>query len=139
MYVKADINGVEMKRVLVNNGAGVNILPLRTLKKIGLEIHNLEKADAIMTDFVGHDRALEGFIMLNVKVGKHELHGGFFVMDVKTNYNVLLGRDWIHSNACVLSSLHQMLFIWRPEGDVEVIHGDPSPFGEEAFHAEAMC
>ena len=38
LYVKADINGVEMKRVLVDNGDGVNILPLQTLKKIDLEI-----------------------------------------------------------------------------------------------------
>ena len=59
-------------------------------------------------------------------------------MVVKTNYHVLLGRDQIHSNACVPSSLHQMLFIWRPEGDVEIIHGDPNPFGEEAFHVEVI-
>ena len=38
LYIKADINGVEMKKVIVDNGANVNILPLRTLKKIGLEI-----------------------------------------------------------------------------------------------------
>ena len=61
-----------MKRVLVDNGAKVNILPLQTLKKIGLEIHDLEKTDAVMTAFAGHDRVLEGFIMLNVKVGIHE-------------------------------------------------------------------
>ena len=91
MYVKADINGVKIKRVLVNNG--VNILPLQTLKKIGLEIHDLEKTDAVMTNFVGHDWAPEGFIMLNVKVGRHESQGGFFIIDVKINYNVLLGMD----------------------------------------------
>ena len=31
-----------------------------------------------------------------------------------------------------------MLFIWRLEGDVEAVHKDPNPFGEEAFHAKAM-
>ena len=72
LYVKFDINGVEIKRVLVDNGAGVNSLPLRTLKKISLEIQDLEKTDIVMTDFAGHDRAPEGFIMLNVKVGRHE-------------------------------------------------------------------
>ena len=61
-----------MKRVLVDNGAGVNILSLQTLKKIGLKIKDLEKIDVIMTDFIGHDQAPEGFIMLNVKVGRHE-------------------------------------------------------------------
>ena len=105
-YVKVDINGVEMKRVLVDNGADVNILPLRTLKEICLEIQDLEKTDTVMTDFVGYDRAPEGFIMLNVKVARHDSQRGFFVIYVKTNYNILLGRDWIHSNTCVPSSLH---------------------------------
>ena len=93
LYIKADFNGVEMKRVLVDNGTGVNILLLRTLKKIDLEIQDMEKINAVIIDFTGHDRAPEGFIMLNVKVGRHESQGGFFIMDVKINYNVLLGRD----------------------------------------------
>ena len=76
LYVKVDFNGMEMKRVIFDNDAVVNILPLRTLKKINLEIQDLEKTDTIMTNFIVHDRALEGYIMLNVKVGRHESQWG---------------------------------------------------------------
>ena len=55
LYIKVDINGVEMKIVLVDNGDRVNILPLWTLKKIGLEVQDFEKIDAVMTDFEGHN------------------------------------------------------------------------------------
>jgi hypothetical protein len=34
------------------------------------------------------------------------------VVDVKGRYNVLLGRDWIHSNGCVTSTLHQFMVQW---------------------------
>ena len=38
---------------------------------------------------------------------------------------MLLGRDWIHTNCCVPSTMHQCLFQW--DGDeVEVVHADDS-------------
>jgi hypothetical protein len=30
----------------------------------------------------------------------------FFMVDVRGRYSVLLGRDWIHTNECVPSTLH---------------------------------
>jgi hypothetical protein len=44
---------------------------------------------------------------------------------------VLLGRDWIHANGCVPSTLHQCIVQW--EGDkVEVINVDESAHVEVA-------
>jgi hypothetical protein len=38
---------------------------------------------------------------------------------------VLLGRDWIHANCCIPSTMHQCLIQW--DGDeVEVVHADDS-------------
>jgi hypothetical protein len=49
----------------------------------------------------------------------------FFVVDMRGRYNVLLGRDWIHANGCVPSTLHQCIVHWV--GDkVEVVHADES-------------
>jgi hypothetical protein len=39
---------------------------------------------------------------------------------VKEHYNLLLGRDWIHSNGCIPSTLHQCLIQWVGD-DVEVV------------------
>ena len=65
-------------------------------------------------------------------------HKGFLCHGCKDQLQCPPWQGRIHSNAYVPSSLHQMLFIWRPEGDVEVIHEDPIPFREESFHVEAM-
>ena len=49
----------------------------------------------------------------------------FFVADVEGNYSLILGRDWIHANQCIPSTLHQMLIQWV--GDyIEQVHADVS-------------
>src|SRR6185369_15577353 len=49
----------------------------------------------------------------------------FFIVNSKSTYTVLLGRDWIDANFCVLSTMHQCLVQW--DGDeVEVVRVDDS-------------
>jgi hypothetical protein len=47
------------------------------------------------------------------------------MVNVKGKYNVLLGRDWIHTNGCAPSTLHQCVMQWVGN-DVEVIEADDS-------------
>jgi len=49
----------------------------------------------------------------------------FFVADVQGYYNALLGRDWLHANQCVPSTMHQQLIQWSDD-EVEVVHADNS-------------
>jgi hypothetical protein len=56
-------------------------------------------------------------------VGSKTMPTAFFVVDVKGRYNVLLGRDWIHANGCVLSTLHQCVIQWIGD-EVEVVQVD---------------
>jgi hypothetical protein len=53
------------------------------------------------------------------------LVAAFFVANVEGNYSLFLGRDWIHANKCVPSTLHQMLLQWVGD-DVEQVHDDAS-------------
>jgi hypothetical protein len=46
---------------------------------------------------------------------------------VQGNFNLILGRNWIHANQCVPSSLHQFLILWIGD-EAEVVHGDTSSF-----------
>ena len=50
-----------------------------------------------------------GVLPIDITVGSKTSLLDFFVINSTTNYNVLLGRDWIHPNWCVQSSLHQFL------------------------------
>src|SRR6266542_381284 len=62
---------------------------------------------------------------VELTVGSTTLATAFFVAEVQGNYNVILGRDWLHANQCVPSTLHQFLIQWVDD-EVEVVHADNS-------------
>jgi hypothetical protein len=47
----------------------------------------------------------------------------FIMVDVKGHYNMLLRQDWIDSNECVPSTLHQCVIQWIAD-EVEVVQAD---------------
>jgi ABC-type Na+ transport system ATPase subunit NatA len=49
----------------------------------------------------------------------------------KANFNILLGREWIHGISVVPSSMHQRVAIWRGDGIVENIGTDKIYFFAE--------
>jgi len=52
----------------------------------------------------------------------------FMVVPSKANFNLLLGREWIHGIGDVPSSIHHRISIWRDDGTVENIEADQSYF-----------
>ena len=58
----------------------------------------------------------------------------FFIVDSKTEYNALLGRDWIHQTGCIPSSLYQVLVFW--DGKSVIVHpADTQPFETNMIQA----
>jgi hypothetical protein len=47
------------------------------------------------------------------------------VVDSRGTYSALLGRDWIHVNCCIPSTMHQCLIQWD-EDEVEVVQANDS-------------
>ena len=62
---------------------------------------------------------------MELTVGSKTVSTAFFVVDVKSRYNIHLGRDWIHANCCIPSTLHQCVIQWVGD-DVEIIEADDS-------------
>jgi hypothetical protein len=58
-------------------------------------------------------------------IGSKTLLTTFFVIEGKGAYSLLLGRDWIHANYCIPSTMHQQLVQWVDD-DVEVVQADDS-------------
>ncbi|WJX68287.1 hypothetical protein P8452_52674 [Trifolium repens] len=58
------------------------------------------------------------------KIGKYDFES-------KANFNLLLGREWIHGVGVVPSTLHQKLILWRDDGCVENIEADQSFYMSE--------
>jgi hypothetical protein len=74
----------------------------------------------MLSGFSGEAGDAKGFISNELTVGSKTVPMAFFVVDVKGRYNVLLGRDWIHANGCVPSTVHQCVIQWVGD-EVEVV------------------
>ena len=58
----------------------------------------------------------KGVASMKVTIGNKTLATAFFVSEVQGKFNLILGRDWIHANQCVPSTLHQLLIQWIGDG-----------------------
>ncbi|GKV14311.1 hypothetical protein SLEP1_g25206 [Rubroshorea leprosula] len=113
LYINAHMDGTPISRVLVDNGAAVNVLPTCMPYKIGKSLDDLVHTEVTISDFTGGVNHSRGVLPVELTVGNRTLMSAFVVVDTVATYNALLGRDWIHSSWCVPSSLHQKLIFWN--------------------------
>ncbi|OMO91548.1 reverse transcriptase [Corchorus capsularis] len=136
LYIKAYIDGIPINRVLVYNGTTVNLLPFSSVKKIGKCNDNLMPSDVTVSDFSSAVKKTREILPTQLTVGSRTSMTTFFVIDSSSTYNILLGRDWIHANWFVPSSLHQMFIFWNG-AEVEVVKADIRPFKVESHAVDA--
>jgi len=114
-----------MIMMLVDGGAVVNLMPYATFRKLGKGVDDLLKVDMRLQDFTGKVSETKGAVNVELTIGSKTLLTTFFVVDTKGAYNILLGRDWIHANCCILSTMHQCVIQWIGDA-VEVVQADSS-------------
>jgi hypothetical protein len=111
--------------MLVDTGAVVNIMPCSVLRRLGRSTGDLIKTNVMLSNFNGQTSEAQGVLNVDLTVGTKTVPTSFFIVNSKSTYTVLLGRDWIHANCCIPSMMHHCLIQW--EGDkVEVVHVDDS-------------
>src|SRR3954470_9599966 len=125
LYLRGYINGQPVHKMLVDTGAAVNIMPYSMLRRLGRSTADLIKTNITLSDFNGQVSGTQGVLNVDLTVGRKTIPTSFFIVDSKSTYTVLLGRDWIHANCCIPSTMHQCLIQW--DGDeVEVVQADDS-------------
>ena len=82
----------------------------------------------VLSNYEGKVGQTLGVIQVDLTVGSSCRPTMFMVIEAKANYNLLLGREWIHGVGAVPSSMHQRLVLWREDGIVENIEADQSYF-----------
>lgn len=96
----------------------VNLMPHFMLKKIGKFDIDLKPHNMVLSNYEGKICHTLGMIQVDLTVGTITRPTMFMVIASKDNYNMLLGREWIHDIEAVPSSLHQRISIWRNDGIV---------------------
>ena len=73
----------------------------------------------------GKPMKVKGIVFVALTIGSKTMATAFFVARTQGNFSLILGRDWIHANRCVPSTLHQLLIQWI-EDEVEIVRGEAS-------------
>ena len=114
-----------MTKILADGGAAINIMPYAVYRNLGKGDQDLTKTDMMLKDFEGNVYPVKGAICVELTIGSKTLPITLFVISGKGAYNLLLGRDWIHANCCIPSTMHQCLVQWV--GDkIKIIPRDSS-------------
>ena len=101
LYVQAKVNGVGINKVLVDGGATVNLMPQGLLKKIGKFDTDLRPHNIVLSNYEGKTGHSLGAIEVDLIVGTIKRTTLFLVIASKANFNLLLGREWIHGVGAV--------------------------------------
>jgi len=109
LFVKGRVDGQPVSKILIDVGAAINIMPYMMYRKLGKGDQDLTKTDMMLKDFEGNVCLAEGVVCVELTIGSKTLPTTFFVINGKGAYNLLLGRDWIHANCCIPSTMHQCL------------------------------
>jgi hypothetical protein len=84
------MNGRPVNKVLVYNGAAVNIFPYKMLSKLAKTEEDLTLLDMAVNGFTGEPTLTKGIIPIQIKVGSKVNTSAFFIVNKKSTYNALL-------------------------------------------------
>ncbi|XP_070047529.1 uncharacterized protein [Nicotiana tomentosiformis] len=137
LYLVGYMCDERVNQILIDGGSSVNILPIRTVKELGIPMNELSESRVMIQGFnQGWQRAI-GAIRLGITIEDMQSSTWLHVIDAKTLYNVFIGRPWIHENKVVTSIYHQCLKYYEGEVEKKIIVDD-EPFTEaESYFVDA--
>jgi hypothetical protein len=91
LYIIENCGGQKIGRILVDVGSSINIIPLKTLKTITLDVKNLSDEKVIIHGFNQNSQKALGAITLNLHCESLKALTKFYVIDAETSYRALLG------------------------------------------------
>lgn len=105
-------------------------------KRFGKDDTDTKPHNMVLSNYEGKVGTTIGVIQVGLAVKTITRLIMFMVISLKANYNMLLGREWIHGIGAVPSSMHQRVTIWRRDRIVENIGEDQIYFMDEVNHVD---
>ena len=134
----ATINGVQIRRALVDTGASLNLIALSTMDAVGLASRKILRAPMEITEFEGLTESTKGYVQLALKVEPIVALTRFHVINSEVSYHILLGRPWLYKHRLIPFMYHQCVK-GRLNGRPVRIPANHNPFGQgEVNFVETM-
>ena len=122
LVITARISGFDVKRVMIDQGSGADVMYPDLFNGLGFRNQDLRKYNTPLVSFDGRVVVPEGRISLPVVVGGKEVKVIFIVVNSFSPYTAILGRPWIHAMKAVPSTLHVKLKFPTEQG-IAVVRG----------------
>jgi len=106
LYLMATINGVQIKKALIDMRASLNLSALSTLEAAGMAGKRILGALVEITGFGGAVESIEGYVQLALRVGPIVALTRFHVINSDVSYHILLGCPWLHKHSLIPSIYH---------------------------------
>ena len=104
--IAAPISGFLVKRVMIDQGSGADVMCPNLFKGLRLKNQDLAKYDSPLVSLDGRVVIPQGQISLPVSMEGKEVIVTFIVVNTFSFYTAILGRPWIHAMGAILSTLH---------------------------------
>ena len=96
----------DMKRVLVDQGSGVEIMYPDLYNGLNLKPKDLIVYDSPLVSFDGKVVILKDQIRLPMQAGSEVVEVDFIVVDAYSHYTAIVTIAWLHALGAVSSTLH---------------------------------
>lgn len=104
LFITRKVEDVPINKISVDYGTTVNFIPHHMVRKIGKYDTDDKPYNMVLTNYEGKVGSTLGVIQVELTVGTGTRSKMFMIMETKANYNLLLGREWIHGVGVVPSS-----------------------------------
>ena len=122
LVVTLRIGGYDVKRVMVDQGSGAEIMYSDLYNGLNLRPKDLTAYDSPLVSFDGKVAISKGQIRLLVQVGSEVVEVDFIVVDAYSPFTAIVARPWLHALGVVSSTLHQKVK-YPSGGQIEEIVG----------------
>ena len=110
LHIEVMIGQKHVRRVLIDNGASLNICSASFLTQLGYGDDCIDTRKKItIKAYDEEERRSKGLVVLPIHVGPIEHDVVCQVLDISLTYNILLGHTWIHEMQAVPSTYHQCI------------------------------
>ena len=106
LVVTLKIGGCDVKKVMVDQGSGVEIMYPDLYRGLNLKPEDLTAYDSPLVSFDGKVVIPRGQIRLPVQVGLEVVKVDFIVVDAYSPYIAIMARPWLYALGAVSSTLH---------------------------------
>lgn len=96
LFIRAKVDGMAVNKVFIDGGVAANLMPYTLFRKMGKGDEDLRKHNMVLSNYEGKTSNIMRVVHVDPVVGTTTRSTLFMVIDSKVNFNLILGREWIH-------------------------------------------